>query len=144
MWPTLCWKPDVHLRVLSHLARCFSEPVTFPPLPRLFGHMWTRQSHSDPRQNNRSEIAWTRWSRLDWKTVEWFSCSENAIRSNGPMNQAISQCMMGSYVSSMKAVVCCFTITSKLTCECLWVSTSLLFKIKALFNVIMPSYCYCS
>ncbi len=39
------------------------------------------------------------------RTLERFSCSEKASRSNGP-NQAISQCMMGaSYVKSSSCVV---------------------------------------
>ncbi len=61
-------------------------------------HMWTRQ-------NNRSEIAWTRWSRIDLKqTLEQFGCSEKAIRSNGLTNQDISKCRMGNYVSSVKSI----------------------------------------
>ncbi len=63
-----------------------------------FRHMWTWQLPSDPRQNNRSEIAWMRWFRLDWKQIlEQFGYSEKAIQSNGPTNQAISQCIIGNF-----------------------------------------------
>lgn len=60
--PQLCPWHVMSLRVLSHLKRLW---------PRLFGHMWTEQSHSEAEQNNRAEIVYNRWSRSDSIRLFW-------------------------------------------------------------------------
>ncbi len=104
------------LRVLSHLACCFGTWH----VSLLTRFVWTYVNtaialRSTPKQW--SEIAWTRWSRLDWKrTLERFGCSEKAIQSNRQMNQAISHCIMGIYVSSVKSSGCAHLRHSKSKC----------------------------
>lgn len=40
-------------------------------------------------------------------------CGEKAIRTNGPMNQTVSQCMMGNYIHCMKRPSVCFAHASQ-------------------------------
>ncbi len=130
-----CLFPSGNLRGLSHLALCVGTWRVFP----LAWFVWA-YLNTDPRQNNRSEIAWTRWSRLDWKrTLVRFGWSEKAIRSNGQTNQAISQCMVGNCVCSVKSIH--FVVLLIPQNEPVNEHVFAIQNQRALFHFLMPSFC---
>lgn len=67
--------------MLSHLNFYFGTWCT-----RFIWHMWIKQSHSDPRQNNR--LAWMRCSWLGWN--ELWSGSNVVRKQYDPTNKRAS------------------------------------------------------
>ncbi len=129
------------LWVLSHLARCFG---TWRVSPLSSVHLGVCE-HGNRARIHAKTIGPRSPERGGLGSIEnklWSgSVSEKAIRSNGPTNQAISQCMMGNYVSSVKTIrfVVLLIPQNEPVNVCGW--ACLRQNQSALFHFLMPSYC---